>query len=104
MSPADRKALRRALTLLRAEPEYAAQIAERLKVEPWEQVAEFAAYNCQCDSLDLKPWQDPPMHAEIRPDPDSLALLVKLLGHGLSRYEPDPIAALAEARRGAPAA
>jgi hypothetical protein len=38
------------------------------------------------------------MDAEIRPDADALALLVKLLGHGLSRYEPDPVAALAAMR------
>jgi hypothetical protein len=46
---------------------------------------------------------DPPMYAELRPDPEALAILVKLLGHGLSRYEPDPMAALA-AVRGGPAA
>jgi hypothetical protein len=103
MKRVDRDALRRALALARAEPEYATQIAAKLKDEPWEQVAEFAAYNCQIDSLDLKPWQDPPMYAELRPgQPDSLALLVKLLGAGLSRYEPDPVAALAAVRGGAP--
>jgi hypothetical protein len=95
----DREALRRALALARNEPEYAAQIAEKLKDQPWEKVAEFAAYCLQIDNLDLKPWQDPPMYDELRPDQsDSLALLVKLLAHGLSRYESDPVAALAEAR------
>jgi hypothetical protein len=99
----DRDALRRALQLVRAEsPGRAAQIADKLKDEPWGQVAEFAAYCCQCDALELKPWQDPPMYAEIRPDPDALAMLVKLLGAGLSRYEPDPVAALAQVRGGAP--
>jgi hypothetical protein len=97
----DREALKRALAPLRNEPEYAAQIAAKLKAEPWEDVARFAAYCCQIDNLGLKVWQDPPMYAELRPDqPDSLALLVKLLGAGLSRYEPDPIAALAAVRGG----
>jgi hypothetical protein len=87
MTKADREALKRALALLRNEPEYAAQIAAKLASQPWEEVARFAAYCCQIDNLDLKPWQDPPMYAELRPDqPDSLAILVKLLGHGLSRY------------------
>jgi hypothetical protein len=92
----DRAALRRALQLARAEsPGRAAQIAEKLKDEPWEKVANFAAYCCQIDNLGLKPWQDPPMYAELRSDrPDALAVLVKLLGAGLSRYEPDPVAAL----------
>jgi hypothetical protein len=62
----------------------------------------FATYNCQIDNLGLKPWMDAPMFAEIRRDPDALAILVKLLGHGLSRYEPDPVAALAAVRSGAP--
>jgi hypothetical protein len=104
MTRVDRDALKRALALLRNEPEYAAQIAAKLEHEPWEQVARFAAYNCQIDNLDLKPRMDPPMYAEIRPDADALAILVKLLGHGLSRYEPDPIAALARARRASPVA
>jgi hypothetical protein len=96
---ADREALKRALALLRNDPEYAGQIAAKLKDQPWEEVARFAAYCCQIDNLGLKPWQDPPMYAELRPDqPDSLAVLVKLLGHGLSRYEPDPIQPLAQAR------
>ena len=103
MNRVDRQALQRALALARAEsPGRAAQIADKLRAEPWEDVAEFAAYCCQCEALDLKPWQDPPLNAEIRPDPDALALLVKLLGAGLSRYEPDPVTALAQVRGGAP--
>jgi hypothetical protein len=99
----DREALKRALALARAESRgRAAQIADKLKDEPWEDVAEFASYCCQIDNLELKPWQDPPMFAEIRPDPNALALLVKLLGAGLSRYEPDPVAALAQVRGASP--
>jgi hypothetical protein len=104
MNRIDREALRRALALLRSEPEYREQIAAKLKDEPWQDVACFAAYCCQIDNLDLKPWQDPPMYAELRPDqPDSLALLVKLLGAGLSRFEPDPVAALVRVHSSSPA-
>ena len=103
MNRVDREALRRALRLARAEsPGRAARIADKLKDEPWEEVAEFAAYCCQIDNLGLKPWMDPPMYAEIRPDPDALTLLMKLLGAGLSRYEPDPVAALAQVRGSPP--
>jgi hypothetical protein len=105
MTRVDRDALKRALALVRNEPEYAAQIAGKLEHEPWKQVAEFAAYNCQIDNLGLRVWEDPPMVGELRPgQSDSLALLVKLLGHGLSRYEPDPVAALARALRASPVA
>jgi hypothetical protein len=99
----DRGALRRALQLARAEsPRRAAQIADKLKDESWEDVAEFAAYCCQIDNLGLKPWQDPSMYAELRSDQDALTLLVKLLGAGPSRFEPDPVAALAQLRGWAP--
>jgi hypothetical protein len=100
----DREALQRALKLARAEPEYREQLERKLKTEPWEHVAEFAAYNCQIDNLGLKPWMDPPMYAELRPDPEALSILLKLLGAGLSRFEPDPLQALAEARGSPPAA
>jgi hypothetical protein len=101
----DRDALKRALQLARAEsPGCAAQLAAKVKDEGWESAAQFAAYCCQCEALNLKCWQDAPMFAEIRPDPEALAILVKLLGAGLSRYEPDPIAALAAVRGKSPAA
>jgi hypothetical protein len=93
------------MALLRNDPAYCEQIADKLKDQPWEDVAHFCAYCGQVDNLGLKVWQDPPMCAGLRPDqPDSLALLVKLVGAGLSRFEPDPIAALAEARSRAPVA
>jgi hypothetical protein len=96
---------RRIRDRLRAEsPGRAAQIDGEVKDEGWESAAVFASYCCQCEALDLRPWQDPPCFAEIRPDSDSLALLVKLLGHGLSRFDPDPVAALARARRASPVA
>jgi hypothetical protein len=69
---------------------------------------QFAAYSMQCDTLQLKPWECPPMHAEDGDDidpncygyrPGEVALRDRLLGAGLSVFEPDPLAALA--RRGA---
>jgi hypothetical protein len=99
MKRVDREALKRALALLRSDPEYREQIANKLKDEPWEDVAHFAAYCCQIDNLGLKPWMSPPMYAGLSPNqPDALALLVRLVGAGLSQYEPDPIAALAAVR------
>jgi hypothetical protein len=95
----DSEALRRALKMARAEPEYREQMARKAEAEGWESAARFASYSLQIDNLGLKPWMDPPCFAEVRPDPEALKILLKLLGAGLSRYEPDPIAALAEARR-----
>jgi hypothetical protein len=95
-------ALQRSLKLARAEPEYAAQIAAKVAAEGWEAAAELAAYNLQIDNLGLRPWMNPPCFAEVRPDPKALAILVKLVAAGLSRFEPDPVAALAAARSCSP--
>jgi hypothetical protein len=103
MNRVDREALQRALKLARADPEYREQIAAKIEADGWESAAEFAAYCCQIDNLGLKPWMDPPCFAEVRPDAEALAILVKLLGAGLSRFEPDPVAALAAVRSRVPA-
>jgi hypothetical protein len=94
----DRQALQRSLKLARAEPEYRDQLECKVEAEGWESAARFASYSLQIDNLGLRPWMDPPCFAEVRPDPEALKILVQLLGAGLSRYEPDPVAALAAAR------
>jgi hypothetical protein len=104
MNRVDREALQRSLKLARAEPEYREKLERKIEAEGWESAARFACYNLQIDNLDLRPWQDPPMYAELRPDPKALAILVKLLGAGLSRFEPDPVQALAAVRGKSPAA
>jgi hypothetical protein len=102
----DREALERAIAIDRQRDRATRQqIDDKLEREPWREVAEFAAYGCQCTALYLKPWQPPPCWAEID-DQDNEAgpisghraaaeLLRRLLAAGLSRYEPDPVNALA---------
>ena len=61
----------------------------------------------QMDSLGLMPWQSPPFRASLRDldkpygDPsgkrESAELLKRLLDANLSPFEPDPLAAIAEA-------
>jgi hypothetical protein len=97
MTETDKQALRRAIKLAYAEsPESAGQIDHRMALgQSFEDIGMSAAYGCQCHNLRLKPWQSPPMYAEFHPDqPGALELLNKLLDAGLSRYEPDPLAAL----------
>ena len=66
-------------------------------------IAAFAAYHCQIRALKLKPWNAPPCVAsEDNPDErdkDAQKLLRKMLAAGVSRYAPDPMAALAKSRR-----
>jgi hypothetical protein len=102
--PIDRRALQAAMTRCRADKEWTAAIAAKLEDEAWEEVAAFAAYVCQCRALNLRPWQEPPSVAcEDDPadrDPDARRLLRRMLKTGVSRYDPDPLAALAKAKAG----
>jgi hypothetical protein len=111
LSNVDREALTRAIELAKAEsPAQRQQIENMLAKDGWDETARFAVYCCQDRRLKLKPWEMPPCW--VRSDPDVLlaapvsdhdhrgqrqaALLLKrLLTAGLSRYEPDPEAALA---------
>ena len=111
MTRKDRKALRRAIEAVRRESTMRArQIADKLASEPWEDVGEFASYSAQCRALRLRPWQFPPCWIDDIPaalnDPElhrglrtAAELLQRMLAAGLSRYEPYPLKALAEADR-----
>jgi hypothetical protein len=99
----DRDALERAMDIAKRDKERAKQLQSKLRDEPWIEVAEFAAYACQIDALSLKPWQSPPCSVdEDDPDErdrDAQKLLQRMLAAGVSRYDPDPLAALRGHRR-----
>jgi hypothetical protein len=108
MTPIDQDALTRAIAACRAQSAARAeQIDSMLAVEPRGRVAQFAAYSSQNRSLNLQPWQSPPCHASLAAlsepfgDPraarESAELLKKMLALGLSRFEPDPLQAIAAA-------
>ena len=71
--------------------------------EPWEQVAKFAAYCAQIESLQLMPWMSPPCYADMRAleEPygdvgakrESAELALRMQRCGVSRWHPDPVAA-----------
>ena len=104
----DRAALEAAMVAARAEsPGRSQQLDMKLvNGEPWVEVAEFAASCAQTLALHLKPSQAAPANTndEIDPvegdfygnRPDEVALLKRMLAAGISRYEPDPMKALAE--------
>jgi hypothetical protein len=94
----DRDALERCVEIAKRDP----IMLERIEAaDDWIEGAKAAAYSCQCDSLRLRPWQEPPVVASesgIDRDPNAQALLRRMLAAGLSRYEPDPLAALRNSR------
>jgi len=106
----DRDALTRAIAMARLEsPARSRQIDDKLATEPWEQVARWCAYCCQCDTLRLRIHQSPPCWVHdikttlaagddgIIADYAAARLLQRMLAAGISKYEPDPPAALAKA-------
>jgi hypothetical protein len=97
----DRAALERALALVRAESEQERERVDRELIEQgWQQAAELAAYQCQCRTMRLRPWQAPPIDASDEfgvgygCQPSEVQLRRRLLAAGLSIYEPDPLTAL----------
>src|SRR5262245_46369034 len=96
-------ALKLAMEEAMADPLRKQQLLSMLQNEPWEKVAQFAAYCCQGQNLKLKPWQRPPCHCYLDEEATALAcnkkayrLLRRMLNAGISRWHPNPLAALAE--------
>jgi hypothetical protein len=97
LSSLDRDALERCLALARQEdPARAEQLDDFLRERPWFEVADFACYVVQMRSLHLRPWELPPSSADVCGDDPAAELLRKMLAGGLSKFEPEPVAALAE--------
>jgi hypothetical protein len=106
MSDLDRQALESAIeTARRLRPD----LTDRYLAEkPWVEAAMDAARICQETALNLKPWECwPPCDVEIdstdepglqhRSISKSAALLRRMLACGVSKYHPDPLAAIREA-------
>ena len=122
LSRIDREALSRALEIVRNRPEKEdpgrrEQVDHLMKHEGWFTAADFCCYCCQSELIRPRLWQPTP--ADIDPaDIETILargddapngnyaaakLLKRMLRAGLSRYEPEPLKALAEAKRRAPA-
>jgi hypothetical protein len=111
LTDTDREAMRRAIEISRAEsPARAKQIDSMLTSQPWESVGRFAAGCAQSRALRVLPWETLPMWVgdidaalnapdDARRTREAAELLQRLLRADLSRFEPSPLAALAEAEQ-----
>jgi hypothetical protein len=99
----DREALNRALqmSLDGADRDHAQQVREELSELGWWEATTTAVYHHQCKTLGLKPWESPPCHcndddSKERKERDHAAfqLLKRMLAHNVSKWEPDPVAAI----------
>jgi len=60
----------------------------------------LVSYSCQRCNLKIKPWESPPLYGDVAPNDNhsgGRVLLERLQALNLSRYEPDPLKAIAEA-------
>jgi hypothetical protein len=78
------------------------QLDRMLEARSWQRVAKFAAYVCQCEALELRPHETPPCHVNNprttrEHEQDAAKLLRRMLRHGVSKWHPDPAAAIAAA-------
>ena len=105
----DSRALDRAVDLACLDATEKAKIEARFEAgDAWRDVAVDCARHLQRKNLALRPWENVPMHGDIdqpRRDQHAYELLQRLSSLGLSRYEPQPLAAIerATARQKAPA-
>jgi hypothetical protein len=106
MTRRDRVALKAAMRMARQDKMRAQQLDAKLADgEPWEEVAAFAAYCCQRESLRLRPWECPPLHSADEIDAreryggtaKEVALRRRMIALGISLYEPNPLAAITAA-------
>jgi hypothetical protein len=109
ISEVDRDAFERSIAVMLRHHEriYRTDFKRRLEdaKEPLSKIGRHAASVCQCEVLGLKPWQQAPCDVEPgetdapgfehRCTRNASLILERLLSAGLSRYEPDPIGALA---------
>jgi hypothetical protein len=96
------------LTLAEKDEGRVEQVTHMLE-EDWWHGATFAAYHRQTNSLHLKLWERPPCCCDedkiiaadaddIHGDRPALVLLQQMLDLGISRWHPDPVAAIEAAR------
>ena len=107
ISRVDREALERAYAMDPDRDPTSPPIDRKLDPEGWYRAAHSAAYACQCAALRPRPWQPVPANGYVSVTDDdrqygpvmgrsaAAALLRLLLAANLSRFEPDPINALA---------
>ena len=79
-----------------------------MRSESWEETALYACHVAQTASLDVKPWQQVPARIHLESalrqpfglttaERESAEIRLKLQALGLSRFEPDPLRAIAMA-------
>ena len=94
LSPNDSTALEMAVEKVRSTVR-AGELADLIRQRGWHAAAMVAAYDCQSRALRLPVWEEPPCAAGPTDKGKAGRLLRRMLARGVSRYHPDPLAAIA---------
>jgi hypothetical protein len=70
------------------------QVRTFVHEDGFEYAAKFCSSLLQRRHLQLRPWQRPPCRSEPHDGSEGGQLLARMLAAGVSRYEPNPLAAL----------
>jgi hypothetical protein len=95
----DRDALEAAIDIVRKHRERWQEFQALVLERGWDAAALVAVCDCQVRSMRLPPWREEeiPCTASRRGKGRASRLLRRMLRRGISRYHPNPLAALAEA-------
>jgi hypothetical protein len=103
INPIDRDALQLCIdqTLAEDDADRVEQVQWMLSEREWIETARFCCYHKQFDALGLLPWQSTPSEVDDPPDLSTPQgkLVKRMLGLGISRFDPDPISAIQAAER-----
>jgi hypothetical protein len=107
MEQRDLEAMRRAIEVLRSDPELRDQIETMLRNQSEQEVGTFAVGFLQVRNLRLKGWECPPCDTFNVAQPsdhygcraNEVTLLRRMLAAGLSRFDPNPMPTLERIER-----
>ena len=90
VTPNDLTALEMAVEKVRSTVR-AGELIDLIDERGWQSAAMVAAYDCQCRTLRLPIWEEPPCAARPTDKGKAGRLLRRMLARGVSRYHPDPL-------------
>jgi hypothetical protein len=115
LSENDRAAMKLALERVKKIAVYGKTAHDLLRTSSFEKAGNYASFWCQMYALHLRPWQTPPCRVfdyDFEPDGDKIPqqircryepgevdLLRRMLALGISKYHPDPMAAIEAATK-----
>ena len=95
----DTAALEAAVELVRRHPERGPELEALMRERGWSEAARVAVIDCQSRAMRLPPWREKevPCLVSSRGKSRASRLLRRMLRRNISRWDPDPLGAIAQA-------